>query len=159
MIIKKHRGFTMIELLVSLGILSIIISLGFSTLIFGTKSFGKGTDQATLQQDSRVIISLISNEVRNAKNLRYSSDDFKDEKYYTIEAKGGKIILKEDNKQLKEIDTTFGEIFFSLEEKFLVITLKSGNETISSKILLNNYKESTTLEHEQKIYTINYTKY
>ena len=63
------RGFTIVELLITLVILNIVLGLGYTYYQYSLNSFNKGSSQSIVQQDIRIGASSISNYVRFATEL------------------------------------------------------------------------------------------
>ncbi len=63
---KNQKGITLIELLIVIGIMGVVISLGFSFLIFGTRTFKLSGERADNQFDVRMPTDFVSKEVRYA---------------------------------------------------------------------------------------------
>ncbi|NNU75974.1 PilW family protein [Clostridium estertheticum] len=64
--IKDKRGFTLIELIIVVALLGIVITMGFSVLSFGYKSFNSQTDTTDNQSNVRYAISDITKQIRCA---------------------------------------------------------------------------------------------
>lgn len=62
--IKNRKGFTLIELMIVLALLSVVIMIAFSVFSFGLKSFNAQTDNIGNQSNVRYVISDITNEIR-----------------------------------------------------------------------------------------------
>lgn len=60
------RGFTMLELLVSVAILALITPAIYNVLIFGQRTFYSGTDTLQMQSRMRIATSYITRELRQA---------------------------------------------------------------------------------------------
>ncbi len=71
------RGFTLIELVVGIAIMSILLSSTFSILYFSTRSTKQGDDMDLLLFNSRYAIEYIKGEVMSADKI-ISSSKFKD---------------------------------------------------------------------------------
>lgn len=69
LILKNKSGFTLIEIMVGLAILSIVISVTYSLLFFGANSFSMNNRQYILQSDYRFAMDSIVKEVRFATSL------------------------------------------------------------------------------------------
>lgn len=64
--LKNENGFTLVELLASLAILSMIISLIGSVTMFGIKQYDTQTSAASQSNDYSYALSVLSKEVRSA---------------------------------------------------------------------------------------------
>lgn len=68
--VKNTAGLTLIELLVAMGILGIVLTVCFSFLFFGYRSFGTGSAQFNIQSDIRIVMETVKNEVRYASEFQ-----------------------------------------------------------------------------------------
>jgi prepilin-type N-terminal cleavage/methylation domain-containing protein len=68
-IAAKYKGFTLVEVILSMALLGLIVSLAFSLFFFGLNTFGLGEKQADVQFDVRMASQFISHEVRYAKEV------------------------------------------------------------------------------------------
>jgi general secretion pathway protein J len=63
---KRHSGFTLIEVLLALSILSIIMVLVLGALRIGVRAWEKGEDVLATQQRSRTVLDLLARQVTSA---------------------------------------------------------------------------------------------
>lgn len=68
---KKQRGFTLIEVIISVSLILIISSLAFSFFSFGLRNYESGTVNTDIQFNARLAVDQISNKIRylNANQL------------------------------------------------------------------------------------------
>ena len=66
---KNDAGFTLVELLASLAILSLIIGLIGSVTMFGIKQYDKQTFEAEQANDYSYALTVLSKEIRSAKSV------------------------------------------------------------------------------------------
>ncbi len=71
--LKKRQGFTLVEVIVSMALVSIILLMASSLLTTGQKMYNKGTDKADIQFDARMAADFITNELRNATNIGFGT--------------------------------------------------------------------------------------
>ncbi|PRY83229.1 type II secretion system protein [Alkalibacterium olivapovliticus] len=64
---KSEEGFTLVELLASIALLSVVILLVGSVHIFGQSQFINQTESASQSNDLRYSLSMISRDVRSAE--------------------------------------------------------------------------------------------
>lgn len=67
--LKNKRGFTIIEFIVSFGILSIVMASMFNILSYSLKASSKGQDMDELLLNGRFGVEYIKEELRNADRL------------------------------------------------------------------------------------------
>lgn len=58
---KKNAGFSLIEIVIGLAVASIVGTLVSSFMLFGLKSYGKTTDEVSLQEQAQVTLSQMNN--------------------------------------------------------------------------------------------------
>lgn len=66
---KNDAGFTLVELLASLAILSLIIGLIGSVTMFGIKQYDKQTFEAEQANDYSYALTVLSKEIRSAESV------------------------------------------------------------------------------------------
>lgn len=67
--IKNEEGITLIELLVSIAIFSVIVSLALSILLFGSRSFHKQTNETNDLLNIRNAIDHLTREIRKSDHV------------------------------------------------------------------------------------------
>jgi len=65
----NNKGFTLIELMITIAILAVVITVVSSFLLFGYRTYGGGTTQFDVQSDIRTTIDFIINETRNTNEV------------------------------------------------------------------------------------------
>lgn len=76
--LKKHlnkKGLTLLEVIITIAIVSIIIPVAFSLLGFGNETFHSGISRRDIQQSVRNISSVIVDKVRYSKDGVVVMDD------------------------------------------------------------------------------------
>ena len=92
--IWNNKGITLIELVIGMGLLVLVLGIGFSLYYFGTSSFEAGTKRGDLQQNARLVANFITEEVRFAETVEILGSDglneFDDDFHYIFldEAEG-----------------------------------------------------------------------
>lgn len=66
---KNNKGFTLIEVILAMAILSIVVGIAFSVFSFGNRTFAIGIDSSDSQFNSRFIAGEIAAKVRNATTV------------------------------------------------------------------------------------------
>jgi prepilin-type N-terminal cleavage/methylation domain-containing protein len=111
--IRKNKGVTLIELIISLAILSIFISLTFSTLLFSSKSFDSQAGSIENLSNVRNAISYITREIRKSDSIDVTDN---------ILTLNGMDIYKSENNTI----TKNGNIVISKIHQFSIV--KTGSE-------------------------------
>lgn len=58
---KGNKGFSLVELVIAMGIVAIVGSLIVSFLLFSTKHFGSGSNEANIQESSQMLFDQLDN--------------------------------------------------------------------------------------------------
>jgi|BioPla2DNA2_1021312.scaffolds.fasta_scaffold20553_4 prepilin-type N-terminal cleavage/methylation domain-containing protein len=113
--IKNSKGVTLIELIVVLGLVSLVLLVGYNLLPLGLNTFGMQTENIDNQSRARQAIRQISGEIRKA-----SSVDVIDE--YSIDIDGVLYKFQEDENTLLRDGNDF------MSGIKLFTTSRNGNE-------------------------------
>lgn len=101
---KKHRGITLIEVVLALAFVGIVISLGTSIFLFGNKVHNVSAEEADIQATTRLIAEQINNIVRMAtkthtiprSSFQHSEDGVRDPNTsYIGITKEGNVVIDE----------------------------------------------------------------
>ena len=106
--LKNENGFTLVELLASLAILSMIISLIGSVTMFGIKQYDTQTSAASQSNDYSYALSVLSKEVRSAKKVDISEGSI---------SVDGTVFVQDESRLIKKTNT---------EQEVLAENVKSG---------------------------------
>ncbi len=128
--IKKRKGFTLIELIVSLAIMSIVMITAFNMYNTGIREYQDNLDQMELKQNVRQAMIWLSTSIRQAKKVEVVSENyitltfFNGEKVNFYLEKG--VLYREKNKgknPVAYIDTlTF---YKPIEQKYIKINISA----------------------------------
>lgn len=66
-VLNNHKGFTLVELLISFALLSLVVLLVTSLHLFGQNQVVNQTNQAELQSNVRLALNTITREIRSAE--------------------------------------------------------------------------------------------
>lgn len=66
---KNERGYSLVELFISLAILSLIVILVTSIQLFGQKQVTNQNERANLQAEVRLALNVVTKEIRGAETL------------------------------------------------------------------------------------------
>ncbi|MDF2546492.1 MAG: hypothetical protein K0R93_1390 [Anaerosolibacter sp.] len=161
---NRQSGFTLIELIITIGLLSIILGIIFSFQSFGTKVFNKGVTQSDIQSTLRLASDFIIKDVRNATEIMLTTPANPND-YNQIYVSGNKLKYKPFggttiDKTDAIIQNPSTDLQFSLVQigskytlDFSINGKNQGNAyTLASSVMLNNIETATTLTNSQSIY-------
>lgn len=80
---SENRGFTLVELLLSIAILSIVLTTVTALMLSGSRQFTKGNADATMQREAQLVVNQIEDMVIDTNGGIF----------YTDEASGRKLVL------------------------------------------------------------------
>ena len=83
----KQKGMTLIELVIGLGLMSMVLAVLYAILFTGLKSFDRQIENANNQTTARQTLSYIGREIRRAENIEVDVDN----KGLEVEYSGSKI--------------------------------------------------------------------
>lgn len=139
------EGLTLVELIITVAILGIIISLIFPFLNFNYSSFIRSNNSYNKQIDLNKLIYIIEDELRFVDEIYiYDEIEFDNSKNY-IYIEDNNIIIKKANSKSKKLitdniiinDLVNLESYFSLTNNLITINIKgrhlSNNEEINIK--------------------------
>lgn len=63
---KSNRGFSLIELVVVVGLLGIVLTLVFAPIVFSSKSFTVQSEKTSITSDLRYAMDYLTREIRKA---------------------------------------------------------------------------------------------
>lgn len=120
--IKVDAGFTLVELLASLALLSLVISLLGSVAMFGLKQYNLQIYSASQSNDYSYSMSLLSKEIRRAENIEVGDGSI------TVDG----VAYRQQGSQLLEnesriIADDLKEAQFEVKDKNVVIKLIGNN--------------------------------
>lgn len=139
---KKQDGFTLMEIIVTIGIMSIVITMIFSFLEFNLGTLSYGSDQIAQSSNLRLTALKTTEEIRNVTDVELLNNQ--------VAATLDKVIILENNALvIKEGSTThnlsgggINSVHFAMEkvnERYVLeINLQSQDQAFETQILLNN---------------------
>lgn len=71
----KQKGMTLIELVIGLGLMSIVLAVLYAIFFTGLKSFDREIENANSQTTARQTLSYIGREIRRADNIEVYGDN------------------------------------------------------------------------------------
>ncbi|KPU44932.1 hypothetical protein OXPF_14100 [Oxobacter pfennigii] len=95
-IVKKSNGYTLIELLCTISILSLVTAMSYEIYSYSLKAYKEYDITWEIQQDLRHALDAIAVDVRNADILSVAKGDWEDEgkSILTLNVKGKAVIIK-----------------------------------------------------------------
>lgn len=137
----RKRGFTLIELIITIAILAIVLGVVFNFFLFNIKTYNKGEELTQVQFDARMAGDYITSRVRNVSQLsNLEIVDGQEISLGMIQSMYPNVVsisftlLKEDNRNLLSYEivgnSTNGSSPYSLE----------------STVLLNNIRDMESVE-------------
>lgn len=66
---ENKKGFTLVELLVTIGIMGFIMSLAFSFFIINLNNYTRINNESTLHFHSQYILNFVSDKIMESKNV------------------------------------------------------------------------------------------
>ncbi len=115
----NRKGFTLLECVLAVAIMSLIFIVAYSLFIFGIRTYEAGRQKVDVQQNVRIAADFIFREVRYAQTLEVPSPTEirftfpGDDNLYAIRLKGEEIVLLTnfvENKiayQIKDLQFSF----------------------------------------------------
>jgi len=126
--VRSKQGFTLIELVVVLGLISIVISIIFSPIMFSVKNFGIQKEKSVIISNTRTTLDYLTKEIRRADKIEVEDNILNiDLKTYKLE---NRTLFKDDIKIIEGIDG---------------LNIKKENEKITIEIIIN---DSKGIEHK-----------
>jgi len=65
---KSNKAITLVELIIAIGLITLIITLGYMFYFTGVRAFDRNVDRADIQQNVRHSMSFITKRLLNADN-------------------------------------------------------------------------------------------
>lgn len=152
-----NKGFTLVELMIGIAIMS-LLSISIVTFIgYGSRNYRKAQEEVTLQVEAQTIINQLSDLIIEAYNVKYQDDMLiiyhNDAKYFiTLETSNNQLLYeKVKTDELSSGDKKlFGQYVTSLE---IVDTGENDlNKTI--QISINLKKNNTNYSIKEQYVTI-----
>lgn len=160
----KKRGVTLLELIITIGILAIVISALYSFNLFGIKTYAGGESQWNLQSDARGMSELITHEVRYASKVDLSDQTpTSGDGYSYIRTEGNYVKYYKDGKLISSFPSngsaglTYSVDFTGSEGNLLAYKItvcdnsKGKSYSIDSKVLCLNIVDGESINIESEV--------
>jgi Tfp pilus assembly protein PilW len=73
--IRSSKGFSIVELLIAIGLSSLVVTAVFMVYFSGTKAWNRAENQMEVQQNLRIAMNTLSTEVRKADFFEIKQDN------------------------------------------------------------------------------------
>ncbi|WP_071138572.1 prepilin-type N-terminal cleavage/methylation domain-containing protein [Sporanaerobacter sp. PP17-6a] len=155
------KGFTLVELILSLALLSVVLLLVFNIYFLGKNIFDRSVHERGMQGNVRIAVDKVTEEIRTADFITSEVPEDgeingKDE-YYSIEIDGDELIKTKypENEEEKSI-ATLSDILFKPKNGGLSLKISRDSYEIETEIPLEN-NPSIDIDNEGT-HVIYYTK-
>jgi len=149
-LLSNQKGLTLLELIISVGLLGIIMAAGLTLYLTGIKTWKTGDVQLELQQNARIAIKTISEAVRDAKTVEVLDEG---NRISIVTNKGENIeFYYKDKKLMRKKNHTSNTVANYVEN----IVFKKESSLIFISIEVK--KEDHSVELETKIFPRNSRK-
>jgi hypothetical protein len=136
---KRKKAYSLIEIVVSLGIIGVVIIIFFNSLIIAIRVTFKSFARSNLREEMSNVTNLVIRDVRNADALISCSSGntctfIKDGKEYTwaiCASEGGKICKTQGSEVVFETSDVLNVNSFNFEQGFSVV----NNDVLRNNIL------------------------
>ena len=180
--LRSCKGFTLIELMVTLALLGLVIAGGFSFYYFADRTFMSGSEMANVQADVQLAMHRITDEVRLAHSLKLITPDevplkVEDEDEHYLFMKNGSLymrtiqsppdrVLLDSSLSGTDFDVVFGPVDGDSGKlpDMLAISISSDNPqvdyTLTSELQVLNLRKNEiegTTSGEAILYTKNFS--
>ncbi|NLY11437.1 MAG: hypothetical protein GX020_07125 [Firmicutes bacterium] len=147
---RNEKGSTLIEVLLTIGIASLIVGSAITILLFGISSYNRANEGSRVHQELKLAGFAISNEIRRVRpdgvelvdsNEVNVQDGFS---YFYLASKNGKFELMQvsEGKSLAVTSEVITDIAFSVEKKgsqyYFVFEINSDKYSVASEVLMPN---------------------
>jgi len=146
---KDESGFTLMEIITVIAIMSIVIGMIFSFLVFNVDGLNYGSGQTKEQANLRMAALRITDEIRNSKEIQLSDDALGMD--YEIYLQKNSLVLDDGPTTITLSGDKINSVYFDLREHkeeseykkryLLIITLETQGNTLDTEVLLNNISD------------------
>jgi hypothetical protein len=140
------------EIITVIAIMSIVIGMIFSFLVFNVDGLNYGSGQTKEQANLRMAALRITDEIRNSTEIKISDESLLPEMEYEIYLQNNSLVLDDGTSTITLAGDEINAVNFELKkydenEKYLIIiTLETQGNSLETEVLLNNI---ITIEEEE----------
>ena len=152
-----QKGFSLVEVLITLAIFSLVLLLGYNLIFQNLTIFDRGEARSGIQFDVRMASDYVTRELRNVRNISFTDDG--------LPSKLNRDVLQDRYSNITEftfsVERTLGDYFIEYE---ITGTSPRNNTqyTVETKVLLNNIRSfpdfDDDIEPDENNPTIYYRK-
>jgi prepilin-type N-terminal cleavage/methylation domain-containing protein len=136
---KKQKGFTMMELVITMCISSIVILAGGAVLATSHKQWNKALNEVNLQRDGSYIMLELSRSIRSGTSAAIVDADGEAIKIYDNEGDWKKISIGTGGNDIKcEIEGQTAQTIIDRDLEGLQFNIESNKVTIDLKLKKDN---------------------
>jgi hypothetical protein len=130
------------EIITVIAIMSIVIGMIFSFLVFNVNGLYYGSGQTKEQANLRMAALRITEEIRNSTEVKLSNVSLLPEMEYEIYLQNNSLVLDDGSSTITLSGDEISSVNFELKEHnsryLLIITLETQGNTLDTEVLLNN---------------------
>lgn len=144
------KGFTLVELLVTLGIVGIVIILIFNLFTINLKSFNRSSDNIELQEEGQKLMNKIVSVAMESKDMHIYNKNEVQVNSGDISIK--KVIFSKDESnhtfELSQDIVKYNNLEITNDIKDIIITPIDNKRSIKVRILLEKNKKELIIENQ-----------
>jgi len=150
--VHNKKGLTLVELIVTISLLTMVLGAAYSILFFGTRTFHQGSVQRDIQADLRLASDVIRDELRYASDFGvvtgFTEGMIESTKNYIYLSADGKSVMRAKSGSSPQPIIDFTGTDFNLGVAFSDHVIETpGNAVVYSYSIVGSSSESTMLEY------------
>jgi type II secretory pathway pseudopilin PulG len=130
------------EIITVIAIMSIVIAMIFSFLVFNVDGLNYGSGQTKEQANLRMAALRITEEVRNSREIKLSTEGLSTGLDYEIYVEDSALVLDDGSSKVTLASEGMESVIFELKpynsKYLLLVTLATKTNSLDTEILLNN---------------------
>lgn len=144
---KKRKGVTLVELILTLAIATLVLSVAFSVFSAGTTSHSISTSKGFAQQDIRIVADFLTSELRFVTDI--SEIDYGHSEYYSLRIDNEGNLVKTKHVYLDD-DSVDQKIIRSIPGNAESINIINNNSGVIN-VILNQIEKTGGKESGYKL--------